>query len=96
MEASSLGKIDIFEILKYVKVKSEKIPEDIAFVQKENLQEKPEKQEDDDSLPIDTIIQTDSVPSWSIVEKLRFSSLDKILKQLEQWNIPYQIIRFSR
>lgn len=58
--------------------------------------DKSQEPAEEDLLPIDTILDTDSIPHWTIVQKLRFSSLEKLQGQLDRWGIPYSVVSFSR
>ncbi len=58
--------------------------------------DKSQEPTEEDLLPIDTILNTDSIPHWTIVQKLRFSSLEKLREQLDRWGIPYSVVSFSR
>jgi hypothetical protein len=84
-------KFDFYEIIKFLK---NKILSKNTFTPEEKKYTKEEKYYDE--IDIDTIIKTEFVPHWSIVKELKFSSIDKLKEQLDEWNLPYQIINFSR
>lgn len=94
-ESSSLERIDFLEVLTHVQGQKKDISANLAFAQKKEHEEKPVEIEED-YFPINTILKTDSIPNWSIVQRLKFSSFDKLREQLDQWKLPYQVINFSK
>lgn len=81
--------------MKHAQEQREDIPEDLAFAQEKIYKKKPAKIEED-YFPIDTILETTSIPNWSIVQRLKFSSFEKLREQLDKWNFPYQVVHFSK
>lgn len=85
------------EIIKLIKIYKKAILDLIKKcpdIQKKEKKKYRENKLNMENLPIDIIIP--NIPHWSIVKELKFSSLEKLQEQLGIWNIPYQIVKFSK
>lgn len=88
-EASEIKKIDFINILKFITKQTE-----IINIPSQSLSDKEEKVDHSEIIPIDTFFE--KIPHFTVIKEMKFSSFEKIKKQLDLWEVPYQLVKYSK
>jgi len=67
---------------------------EIINIPSQSLSDKEEKVDHSEIIPIDTFFE--KIPHFTVIKEMKFSSFEKIKKQLDLWEVPYQLVKYSK